>query len=395
MSRITDPKAFEVLVSALYNIRGWKVQQARVNQEGYDSIISNGSITAAVQCTVCKKKADLVDKLNKFVSYLEKPLAAKFSDAYLICSNEPSQSTIKLYRQLYSEVRQNLVLGYVADNGELIYLPPENKIQLDKQFFGVFTCKGGVGKTTISAHLAGMLAHSGYNVGLVDCDPQRSLTALVGKELILRSGKGVTNSVTVYPFEPGIYEKLSNEDAINMVVCDCPPLPSRKEDKFDYVKNYSPLFSLFNYCIVPTSLNPLGINKNGDVIDSTCGVIRGFNKKANIFVLINNYFNDETEKSKCILEYFRNYFKLKLDNDLKFKLIDPDVCAIRHSKHLFNWGYHIIDGGNPELAFSMGGRGVNHAREDFIRLISYIEENSDLEDFKSKTKQMAARNALR
>ena len=41
-------------------------------------------------------------------------------------------------------------------------------------YIGVFTCKGGVGKTTISAHLAGAFALNGYDVGLIDLDHQQN-----------------------------------------------------------------------------------------------------------------------------------------------------------------------------------------------------------------------------
>ncbi len=40
----------------------------------------------------------------------------------------------------------------------------------------VINYKGGVGKTTVTANLAAELAHRGYNVLLLDLDPQASLT---------------------------------------------------------------------------------------------------------------------------------------------------------------------------------------------------------------------------
>jgi cellulose biosynthesis protein BcsQ len=43
----------------------------------------------------------------------------------------------------------------------------------------VLNLKGGVGKTTITAHLAGILGQKGYRVLMVDCDYQRSLSMMV------------------------------------------------------------------------------------------------------------------------------------------------------------------------------------------------------------------------
>lgn len=56
--------------------------------------------------------------------------------------------------------------------------------------------KGGVGKSTISAHLAQYLAIQGYRVCLVDCDSQGSATALFGYVPDL----DIQEDDTLYPF---------------------------------------------------------------------------------------------------------------------------------------------------------------------------------------------------
>ena len=45
---------------------------------------------------------------------------------------------------------------------------------------GVFTSKGGVGKTTSSIALAGLLAEAGKRVVVVDLDPHGSMTSYFG-----------------------------------------------------------------------------------------------------------------------------------------------------------------------------------------------------------------------
>ena len=40
----------------------------------------------------------------------------------------------------------------------------------------VINYKGGVGKTTVTANLAGELANRGYKILMIDLDPQASLT---------------------------------------------------------------------------------------------------------------------------------------------------------------------------------------------------------------------------
>ena len=56
--------------------------------------------------------------------------------------------------------------------------------------------KGGVGKSTVSAHLAQYLAIKGYRVCLIDCDSQGSSTALFGYVPDL----DITEDETLYPF---------------------------------------------------------------------------------------------------------------------------------------------------------------------------------------------------
>jgi chromosome partitioning protein len=56
--------------------------------------------------------------------------------------------------------------------------------------------KGGVGKSTISVHLAQYLAIQGYRVALIDCDSQASATTLFGYVPDL----DLTEDQTLYPF---------------------------------------------------------------------------------------------------------------------------------------------------------------------------------------------------
>lgn len=56
--------------------------------------------------------------------------------------------------------------------------------------------KGGVGKSTVSAHLAQYLAIHGYRVCLIDCDSQGSSTALFG----LVPDLDIAEEETLYPF---------------------------------------------------------------------------------------------------------------------------------------------------------------------------------------------------
>ena len=62
-------------------------------------------------------------------------------------------------------------------------------------------------------------------------------------------------------------------------------------------------------------------------------------------------------------------------------MIREEEAAIRNSKQLFYWGYHIYTGGRSELAFTpYAGKCLPKA--DFLNLLQYLEENTTIEKLK-------------
>jgi chromosome partitioning protein len=55
-------------------------------------------------------------------------------------------------------------------------LAPGQAVESSVKIISVINYKGGVGKTTVTANLGALLAHRGYQVLLIDLDPQTSLT---------------------------------------------------------------------------------------------------------------------------------------------------------------------------------------------------------------------------
>ncbi len=80
-------------------------------------------------------------------------------------------------------------------------------------------------------------------------------------------------------------------------------------------------------------------------------------------------------------EAYQKFFEDLVGRDKKFHFIDPDEAAIRASKHLFYWGYHLYTGGKSELAFTpYAGRCAPKA--DFLNLLQYLEDNTPIENVK-------------
>ena len=239
---------------------------------------------------------------------------------------------------------------------------------LRRYYFGIFTNKGGTGKTTVAVHLAGAFALMGYNVILLDIDPQRNLKKLFQND---EDQAGLH----VPPLRPGqmgcgVYV-LENEewetdkyqyDDVSIIICDCNPTLE---------ENPNNLVQEFDYCIVPTTLNPLGIAKNSNVIKRTFEKIRTENSKAQMHVLINHYIEQKAKEKRNNL--LLNLLKEQIDfhEDKKSYLIESNVCAIHRSDSLYYWSMYIVEKKEPQLAFELhGGKCV--PGDDFLKLAEYF-----------------------
>ncbi|QSJ18114.1 AAA family ATPase [Nostoc sp. UHCC 0702] len=361
---------FEKVVALLLEQEGWQITMPPANTKGYDIEAVKGSTVNAIQVKN-HKAAVKVPQIEKFFDFIDLPIANKFTGGILVSSSGYTNQALTYFEQTKNnKVRLAIIRdGKVRIIGETPPPPPP----AEPKYIGVFTCKGGVGKTTISAHLAGAFALSGYDVALIDLDPQKNLTTLLDEGLKLPGTKNRPgNTISVYNIDEWDFDNLP--DDVSMVVCDCSPVLQ---------ENPTELIKKFSYCIIPTTLNPLGLNKNGYVILNTLKAIRSINKEAYLFVVINNYYGDDNGKSRVLKNQYQRFFSILSKQDPRFHFIDPDEVAIRNSKQLFYWGYHIYDGNLPELAFqSIGGRCLPKA--DFLKFLEYLEENSDIENAKIK-----------
>jgi chromosome partitioning protein len=252
------------------------------------------------------------------------------------------------------------------------------------KYIGVFTCKGGVGKTTVSAHLAGAFALMGYDVILLDLDPDRNL-----RKLFLQDPEDEDGDASLYvpskqKNQQGATITVLNHDQwqekdypeIKMVICDCSPV---------LAENPQSLIEKFDYCVIPTTLNPLGVNKNGDVIIRTFQHIRDLNQNAEMFALINNYDSSQAtaKRNEVLLTHLKKSLSKYTSTDIQCKFIDPDDAKVRSSQALLYWGYHIVAGTKPQLAFQETA-GKSHPRTDFLQLAEYLESHTDIDQLRDQ-----------
>ena len=394
VAQIKDPFDFETVVAHYFEQQGYEVIMPPLNTKGYDIELKKENDCIAVQVKNHRAKCN-VAQIQRFQNFLELPLADKFNKGWFISASGYSRPALT---NINAEQPENLSLATFEGVSQIdwIYNKPKNFPQLihklepvspvetQKKYIGVFTCKGGVGKTTVAAHLAGAFALMGYDVILLDLDPDRNLRKLFLQDIKEEDDDASIFVPAINKNEPGTTVTVLNADQwkeedypdVKVIICDCSPV--LKENSRELVKK-------FDYCIIPTTLNPLGVNKHGDVIVRTFEHIRRVNPDAEMFALINNFVSNRALRNRNTILF--NHLKQSLAKytsiDTKCKLINPNAARIRHSNALLYWGYHIVEGTEPQLAFKETA-GKSYPRTDFLQLAEYLEDHTAIDELRQQ-----------
>lgn len=335
------------------------------NEPGYDFVAEKGKSKFAVQVKNYKKPVN-AKTVHNFKEFLDKSI---FSRGILISSKGFSTPALS---SILAEKPKNLYLGHIDEElNKIIWSYPEGGIPTDKieqikgeqarqenkvHVISIFTAKGGVGKTTVAAHLAGALALCGYKTRIIDGDPEQNLYRITGKTAkAFNPRTGKHNNIDV------LTDISSEEQTTNHIfdVFDCSPV---------FEKNNGGLIKRTKNFIIPTSLSPLEIGNNAEVLLRSIKEIRYKNTTANIFMLLNKY----SPMSRSELSRFQHVQRIFEENcDRKVNFIDPKDASIRESKLLKNWGIE------PDLSFKMFG-GRCYPRDDFLNLADYLLEHIEI-----------------
>ena len=331
---------------------------------------------SAVRSNIVMKLLDEMDETNKnentVFSHLIIVSASGFFETVYDYLDNHSIKNILLYSvdenlkltESYSFAKgRNIQKNVEKIKSNTANMPTKRKTKKAKLInIGVFTSKGGVGKTTISAHLAGVLTAMGYETALIDLDPQSNLKRLIGDGgiYVKNDNSGVGNTMSVLAAKEWDME-IAKE--VRAIVCDCNP---------ELDKNPVGFVRKFDFCIIPITLNPLGINKHASVVERTIEAIRAKNKKTKFLILINQYEQKEGKKNKILLDLLKSEIERIGVKYNGVSLIDPTQVAIRYSTQLFYWGLHTITGEKGcELAFEKVGVRSN-PKDDFFRLGEFV-----------------------
>ena len=102
-----------------------------------------------------------------------------------------------------------------------------------------------------------------------------------------------------------------------------------------------------------------------------------------MFALINNYISNKSlhKRNQVLFSHLKKSLAEYTSTDAKCKLIGPDAAKIRHSNALLYWGYHIVEGTKPQLAFTEAA-GRSYPRTDFLQLAEYLEEHTAIDELR-------------
>jgi chromosome partitioning protein len=378
--------SFVEVVAGIFEQQGYYVTYPGKHESRFALELHRLGRRIAVQVKEYQTRCN-VNQVEKVIDFLEsKERLQRYSEVWLI-TNQGYYDSVSTYVQA-SELT-HFRLGTVA-GGKLSWVYPAEPGGGEtvsgefeqRKYIGVFTSKGGVGKTTVAAHLAGAFALMGHEVILLDLDPDRNLQKLFatrpGDPGGANSSEGVSFFVPpVQRDQPGSTITVLTPDqwpqgddrGAKVVICDCSPV---------LAENPWSLVERFDYCLIPTLLTPLGIAKNADVILRTFQHVREINARAEMFALINGYLPAEEERNDLFLTHLRKHLAPYLKADNKCKFVHPRYAHIRHSLSLLYWGEHIVKKTRPQLAFQkVGGR--SYPLADFLNLAKYLERHTEIE----------------
>ncbi len=348
---------FEKFIAVRFEDLGFIVKlNNKQNEPGYDFLAIKGNRIIAVQVKNFKNKVSIT-QVTKFRDYMDR---SNIKEGAIISSKGFSSPAIAA---IAAEKVPNFYMGHLNENKVVWDYLSKNIDKTSKQkkpchYISVFTAKGGVGKTVVSAHLAGAFAISGYKVNIIDGDPEENLYRLTGDNATVPNSRTGQNSIIKVSKISDWNANTAQKESITVFDCS----PAFERNSLDLLKKTESF-------IIPTSLSPLEVGNNAEVLLRTIEQIRECNTTASIFILLNKYYAQNKKDKKRYQDIKIIISSLK---DNKCLLIDPEEdVSIRESRILRNWG------AEPDLAFkTVAGR--CYPRDDFLKLTEYLMEHLDI-----------------
>ncbi|MCK5902608.1 MAG: restriction endonuclease [Cocleimonas sp.] len=348
---------FEKIVQMAFRSINFKViPNKKSNEPGYDFLVEKEKRLIAVQVKNYKRSV-AINVVHKFRTFMD---TSELKEGILISSKGFSPAALA---SIKTEKLDHFYLGHFDQNQNKVVwdypkngMPQSNRLETpDPYRIAVFTATGGVGKTTVTAHLAGAFSLSGYKTNIIDADPDLNLHRITGDLAVIPNTRTNSNqSLHVYKAED-----WTPQENVDVLLFDCSPVMDCNDNN---------IMEKVDCFIIPAPLSPLQIGNDAEVLLRSIEKIRADNQTATIFMVINRYY----AANKADKKRYQNIKRIidQLD-DSSCQLLDPDRISIRNSRLLENWGTQ------PDLSFkTVGGR--CYPRDDFLALSEYLLESVEI-----------------
>lgn len=387
MTATAVPSDFEKFVAECFRELGLSVRlPANPNQRAYDFELTDDKGRRVAVQVKSRKSGSLphpfFNNLSIFLSSFE---GSDFDYGIVVVNTSFSQATINLLNAVPPEPQEKYVYAAVVQfpKRDVVFrvhhpfqqvscmIPPdpgdpEPDPRMQFARVAVFTEKGGVGKTSCAAHIAGALMYLGDNTVLVDCDGQKNLKLLLGAGVNIKRKDGTGVALVVEDY--GVFNVANYPDCF--VVYDCPP---------SFENTPQEIFKECTDVVIPVVLSPLSVLGNAEVIERTIKQILNVNPKVRCHIIVNQYVTTRTAASynQQMFRYIEFHTAVMTAKNPNVKLYKPDEVSIRRSDILLHWGMFLLrQGAEPHLAFSSNVTGAQNLLSDFLSIATVLTDAS-------------------
>lgn len=349
---------YEGIIAQSFTKLGFIVTRMPKGHPNYDLELMKGGKKGVVQIKYFPRKKITAPMIQQFAGFVSSNEGKKYHYRYYVSFSGYANT---VYKYIYQNPKFRIRLltgtakGKLLDYQEKVLLSADQR-EVEQTHIGVFTGKGGVGKTIISSHLAGALMLKGYDVALVDLDPQKNLSSLINKKAIHYRTKG--SFISVYTIE-----EWQSPKEPQFVIYDFSP---------DFDSNPKEIIEKMDYLVIPYNLSPLSLGVNGSVLNKSIENIRSINPDAFLIILLNNNVPTEVISGRIdiILRVIAQKVFQPLKNQKNICFINPKELTIPFNKALYHWGLQALKG--ERVSFVFGSKGTVELRNEFFKLADII-----------------------
>jgi hypothetical protein len=270
--------AYERHVAGVLQRKGWRVEPMPPSHAAYDMVATRGKVRIAVQAKDLKTKATEA-KIRQFAGFMSSADGIAFHQGWFVTRVGLTRGA-RAYIESNPQVRMR---SYVCGRSFIGQVAGVTESQQHR--IGLYTFKGGVGKSKMALVLAGALAYRGRDVFIVDMNRAQNLFHLVGPEgLYVERGGNAGGTISILGRDEWNLRKDEWKfgpvlDA-EFVIYDCPQFFEKPGERA-----FLPHLDLV---LAPIMLNPDGIGTDHHVLRDTVSEVRALNPQVPIAFVVNN-----------------------------------------------------------------------------------------------------------